>query len=328
MKYKLIHDAVISNYRRLRQMKNRMLNLIDQPVVVLIYHRVNVLPADRRQLAVTPDNFRAHLQYLKQNFRIVRFEEDWSDLKEPVVAITFDDGYADNVIKALPILEDVGVPATFFISTGAIGTHNEFCWDELERIILEDADYPSHFNLIDPDHGRRWHTVTLEQRLTMYNELLPVVQMLPFERREAWLDQLRSWAGTDKKGREINRPLSHEELKLLGRSPWATVGAHTVTHTPLASLTDEEQKYEIITSRNYLEEFLQQKITIFSYPFGRKDDYTATSIKICKGEGFKRVAANFPGQAHRWTDPFQIPRQLVRNWDKAAFAANMESFWF
>jgi len=323
----LIYKTIITNYRRLRKVKNRLLNLIDRPVVVLVYHRVNVLPADRRQLAVSPDNFRSHLHYLKQNFRIVSFEDDWSDLKEPAVAITFDDGYADNVLEALPIIEDIGVPATFFVSTGSLGSHNEFCWDELERIILGDTDFSTHFHFKDNGHERSWPTATAEQRLTMYNDLLPVIQRLPFGRREAWLDQLRSWAGSGPEGREINRPLSHDELRLLGQSHWATVGAHTVNHAPLSSLSPEEQKYEIVTSRRYLEEFLQQKITVFSYPFGRKDDYTTASIEICKGEGFKRVAANFPGQAHRWTDSFQIPRQLVRNWDKITFAAHMESFW-
>src|ERR1700674_4950010 len=95
---------------------NRFYNFVDPPVVVLLYHRVTTIPSDPEMLAVSPDNFRAQTRYLKENFPIVRFEEDWTKARKPAVAITFDDGYADNVLEALPILEEVEVPATFFVS--------------------------------------------------------------------------------------------------------------------------------------------------------------------------------------------------------------------
>ena len=118
-----------------------------------------------------------------------------------------------------------------------------------------------------------------------------------------------------------------EELRRLAASNWTTIGAHTVHHITLSVLAEEEQRQEIISARKYLEEFLQRKISVFSYPFGAKRDYTATTRRICREVGFSRAASNFPGQAHRWTDPFQIPRQLVRNWDLETFATMMRSFW-
>jgi len=323
----LLHDTALLSFRRLRQLKNRMVNLIDHPVVVLIYHRITKLPDDRRLLAVFPDHFRGHMQYLKKNFRIVRFEENWNGLREPAVAITFDDGYADNVLEALPILEDIGVAATFFVSTGTIGTRHEFSWDELERIILGQTDYPARFNLKNDDQEKNWPTANSQQRQAMYNDLLPLIQRLPLKQREQWLGELRDWAGLNQGGREANRPLTHDELRLLGQSLWATIGAHTVTHTPLSVLSADEQRSEILSSRQYLEDFLQKKITVFSYPFGEKRDYNAHSVQICREAGFIRVAANFPGQAHSWTDPFQIPRQLVRNWDVDTFAKAMGRFF-
>jgi peptidoglycan/xylan/chitin deacetylase (PgdA/CDA1 family) len=55
------------------------------------------------------------MRHLKDTVPVVRFEEDWSKIKKPAVAtITFDDGYADNVLEALPIIEEVGVPVHLF----------------------------------------------------------------------------------------------------------------------------------------------------------------------------------------------------------------------
>lgn len=309
-----------------RKARNRLFNLVDPPVVVLIYHRVTTLPSDPQLLTVTPDNFRAHLQYLKRNFPVVRFEADWSQVRKPAVAVTFDDGYADNALEALPILEEVGVPATFFVSTGTTGTRREFWWDELERVILGEKKYPATFTLDDRRFGRSWPTEDLPQREAMYRDLHPLMMRIDAAQREAWLEQFRGWAKLDGTGREANRPLTQDELRRLAQSPWATIGAHTVTHTPLSTLAEDEQRYEIITSKRQLETLLGREITVFSYPFGRKSDYNGTSVRICREAGFVKVAANFPGQAHRWTDHFQLPRQLVRNWDPDTFAAKMKGF--
>ena len=108
------------------------------------------MQADMNAIAVSPTNFRAQIDYLKKNFPIVRFEENWDTVQKPAIAITFDDGYADNLTEALPILREAEVPATFFISTEHLGVGGEFWWDALERMVTGDGDYPKQFVLQDP----------------------------------------------------------------------------------------------------------------------------------------------------------------------------------
>ena len=319
--------AVRGAYRKIRALRNKVFNLIDQPIIILLYHRVTYLPGDPEMLAVSPENFRLHMEFLKQHFRIVRFEEDWQGLKEPAVAITFDDGYADNVLEALPILEKVGVPATFFVSTGQLGTSKEFWWDGLENILLRDGEFPSSFTLNDSRYGRTWNTNTLQQRTVLYTALNDHIKRIPPDRREAWLDQLKQWAGSVDLDRNLHRSMTQEEIRILAASPWATIGAHTVSHTALSALNEEQQRMEILTSKQDLEDVTGTEITTFSYPFGRKKDYNRTSVRLCREAGFKKAASNFPGQVHSWTDVFQLPRHLVRNWDQDTFAAEMKSFW-
>jgi peptidoglycan/xylan/chitin deacetylase (PgdA/CDA1 family) len=310
-----------------RKSRNRLFNCIDPPVVILIYHRVTTLPSDPQLLAVTPDNFRAQLRYLKQSYPVVRFEDDWSVLTEPAVAITFDDGYADNALEALPILEEVGAPATFFVSTGNIGTRREFWWDELERIILGGWTFPETFALKDNRFGQTWPTAALYERQALYQEILPLVKELDSANREKWLMQLRQWAQAGEEGREGYRAMTVDELRRLAGSSRVTIGAHTVTHTPLSSLSSAAQQEEIRASKRQLESWLGQGIRVFSYPFGDHNDYTRASRKLCAEAHFVKAAANFPGQAHNWTDPFQLPRQLVRNWPVELFAEKLRGFW-
>ena len=306
---------------------NRLLNRLDPPVLVLLYHRVTSLPADPEMLAVSPENFHAQLRYLKEHFPIVRFDENWTTAPKPAVAITFDDGYADNALEALPILEDVGVAATFFISTGTIGTRSEFWWYELERILLGTPHPPSRLALEDERFGRSWLTATPAERQACYRELVQLMNNTDGHRRSNWLAQLRHWAGAHGEASDRHRSMTVDELRLLAGSGNVTIGAHTVTHTRLSCLSPEAQREEIITSKAHLEAWLGRDISTFSYPFGRRSDYTHQSMALCRQSGFIKAAANFPGQAHHWTDPYQIPRHLVRNWPVATFAAKLRTFW-
>ena len=179
-----------------------LLNRLDPPVIVLLYHRVTSLPADPEMLAVTPDNFRAQMRHLKDTIPVVRFEEDWTTVKKPSVAVTFDDGYADNVLEALPILEDLGIPATFFVSTGAIGTRSEFWWHELERIILDTETLPPRFALLDEQMGRSWPTVALAERQEFYHGIMRLMNEADAGKRTGWLEQMRRWADTEEQRSE------------------------------------------------------------------------------------------------------------------------------
>jgi peptidoglycan/xylan/chitin deacetylase (PgdA/CDA1 family) len=305
----------------------RLLNRIDPPVIVLVYHRVAALTFDPEMLAVSPENFRAQLRYLKETFPIVRFDEEWTKLGKPAVAITFDDGYADNALEALPILKEVGAPATFFISTGTIGTTDEFWWHEVERIILEKQDLPSRFTLEDGSCGRSWPAASPGERQEFYHGIVRLMNDAETGRRNNCLSQLRSWARIEVEAADKHRSMTVDELRFLAKSSEATIGAHTVNHSRLSSLSPEAQREEIFSSKCALEGWLGQEISTFSYPFGRRSDYTKQSIALCRQAGFTRAAANFPAQAHCWTDPYQIPRHLVRNWPVETFAEKLRGFW-
>ena len=307
--------------------RNRLFNFIDPPILVLLYHRVTSLPSDPEMLAVTPENFRAQLRYLKEHCPVLRFEEEWGAAPKPAVVITFDDGYADNLREVVPILEELALPATFFITTGTIGNSGGFWWHELERIILEKRNLPPAFTLTDTEYGGSWSTATISERQTFYQEMVRFMNHTTGDLRSNVLRDLRIWAEEAETADDRHRTLTVEELQQLAGSHCATIGAHTVTHTRLSTLSAAAQEEEIVTSKKQLEAWLNRDISLFSYPFGRRPDYTDASINLCRKAGFTKVAANFPGQVHRWTDQYQIPRHLVRNWPVELFAAKLEGLW-
>ncbi|HJW31432.1 MAG TPA: polysaccharide deacetylase family protein, partial [Saprospiraceae bacterium] len=203
---------------------NYVHNKVRVPVVVLVYHRVTKLALDPQLLAVTPDLFREHLEILK-TYPILRFEDDWSDAQEPSVVITFDDGYADNFHEVMPILTDFGVPATFFVSAGAIGSQREFWWDELERLILTPSTIPDRFRL----HGFKclrpmeWTTRTSEDRMKLYADMHAMIaKSHEADLCDCIIRELQCWSGLGEKGRKTHRSMDCAELEALAQNPLVT----------------------------------------------------------------------------------------------------------
>jgi peptidoglycan/xylan/chitin deacetylase (PgdA/CDA1 family) len=305
-------DAVRGSADHLRE---RVRNLASMPMVVLIYHRVCELPHDPQKLAVRPDRFAAHMRALREAFDVLRFEQEWPALRRPAVAITFDDGYADNIENALPILESVGVPATFFIATGYVGSGREFWWDELERVLLHGGAGPRRVQRLGAvELERAYDGSSAEERKALYEDLHPRLKRLSVADRDDALASLREAFRESAPARRSHRVMDVDEIVRMGASEVVTLGAHTVSHQPLASLPVGVQREEIGRSRSMLQEWTGRPIDVFSYPFGNHDDYTPQSVALCRDFGFTRVAANFPAVVRERTDPMQVPRFLVRDW--------------
>lgn len=296
-------------------------------VLTLLYHKVDDFRNDKNLLAVSPDNFYEQMSYLKRNYPIVRFEQDWNKLDSDAVCITFDDGYMNNFTKALPILQELQIPATVFVVTGNINTTEEFWWDELENILLNtNQEYNKIFALKDDLFSCQWPTETFSEREALYDTLVWLMRdAITVEKRKHWMEQLRKWCKAEKK--ESNQNYVLQTDKVQWDSPLLTIGAHTVNHPSLANLSEQELYDEISQSIKKLELLLHRKITVFSYPFGTKGDYDVRAINICKKEHIYKAAANFPGIWTSQSDNYQIPRNIVRNWDIEAFTKKIEEYW-
>jgi peptidoglycan/xylan/chitin deacetylase (PgdA/CDA1 family) len=313
-------------FRAARRARNRLANLFDPPILVLAYHRVADLAQDPQSLAVRPDRFRAHLKFLRDHCQLLRLEDSWPRLEKAAAIVTFDDGYADNATAALPILEEENVPATFFVSAGAVESGSEFWWDELERWLLTDTSLPHPVEIDTGADRHAWPTRTAEDRRSLYDELHARLRAFRPARRARLLEELRVAADGAASPRPSHRPLTTAEVARLGQSRWATVGAHGVSHTPFATLSLQEQRDELRMSRERIRSWSGAEVTTFSFPFGGRRDFTRDSVRLAREAGFRRVAANAPGQIHRWSDPFVVPRFLVRDWDEERFASELHRF--
>lgn len=298
-------------------------------VLTLYYHRVNSLENDYNLLCVSPMRFRQQMLYLKNKYQIVRFEDDWDALDSDAVVITFDDGYRDNLQYALPVLEELQLPATIFVSTDTLGQDKELWWDELERLILVGDDIPDMFQLEDRDFGCCWNTSTWEHRRNCYRSIHYLMKnYINLEKRESWMGQLWDWRGKTRTPRADNLTLSVKDCGELGKSRLISIGAHTISHPSLATLSREEQETEIKTSIDTLSVILGKRIKLFSYPFGKAGiDFDDETIEICHKNGIVKAASTEDVLWEASVSPYKIPRKVARNWDLFEFEAKITEYW-
>ena len=319
-----------------RRLAHAAMNPFDPPIVVLLYHRVASLARDPLGLAVRPERFREQMRFLAARARTVRFETIGAEARGPAVAVTFDDGYADNWTEALPILEEAGVPATFFVTTGYVGGAREFWWDELDALVPAGGPLPAAFTPPAPTPASAGAepgaappaiaTRTEAERTALRRRLQEALRRLPPAPRESLLDGLAAWSGRGRSLRPDHRPLTLEELGRLAARPLATIGSHGVSHASFTALDPASRRAELEMSKASLERWTGRAVAAFAYPFGERSDVPRDGADEAAAAGYAVAALNQPGQARRGVDPRRIPRFVVRDWDLAEFGRRLDDF--
>lgn len=323
---------------------------VDPGGLILLYHRVTKLENDPLGFAVQPDHFREHLEVLWNEYCPVSLqqllEQAAADrLPAKAVALTFDDGYADNLIEARPLLEKFAVPATVFVISGSAERLTDFWWDELEGYLL--GPYKVRDQLIlkinrvhrtwklegaagkKPGARERWtvdapHCPTSHHRV--FKELLGLLKPLRESERELVLSELADWSRLGRQRRETHRALSLSEIAWLAKSGLIEIGSHTVSHPVLAKLSARSQEEEITASKATLEGLVGRPVTSFAYPFGLRPDFNAQTTELLRRSGFTRACGHFPGQVRAGGDPLQLPRMAVGDWDGEEFTRRMRQW--
>jgi len=289
-----------------------------QGTLVLLYHRVTHVDHDPYGFVVHPDRFAQQCDVLRRRHDVVRLRD--ANGTRPEVAITFDDGYADNSREARDILAAAGLPATFFITAGRLGQRAEVWWDRLEQIVMRCEPADGYID-VEIDGRRLWadirsSTARARAHLALYwrlRRLRPAVI-------ESSLTQLEGQLGIKTVDRDTHRWMNGEELCALSATAGVEVGAHTLTHPLLATLPTDEQRTEIDGSRDQLERLLNTRVTLFSYPFGGHDAFDPVTTQLVRESGFTLACTGTGGLASQDCYPFLIPRNVVGDWDADTFA--------
>ncbi|MGH6610851.1 MAG: polysaccharide deacetylase family protein [Burkholderiaceae bacterium] len=282
-------------------------------LTVLIFHRVLAVRDPLRPNEPTVAEFAEILDWVKRWFNVLPLSEAITRLRSDSLparslAITFDDGYADNHHLALPELQRRGLSATFFVATGYLDGGRMF-----NDTVIEAVRGCRSETLDLSDLGLGVHHVgNDDERRAAIASLLPKLKKLHVDTRLERAAKIAARCGA--RLPEDLMMTSEEVAKIADAG--MELGGHTDRHPILASLPEAAARSEIERGRRRLQDITGCRIGLFAYPNGRMGtDYTAATRDLVRALGFDAALSTMHGVASRQSSMFDLPR--FTPWDRS-----------
>ncbi|WP_242533066.1 polysaccharide deacetylase family protein [Niveibacterium umoris] len=271
---------------------------------IFIWHRVLQDPDPMIPGEMHAAMFAQILKWLRRWFNVLPLEAAVAQLAAGTLparaaAITFDDGYADNLTVAAPLLRSAGLPATFFVASGYLDGGR--MWNDG----LIEAVRRSPLDVLDTTQWGRFELNGPAQRGSVALQLIDKIKYLEPAAREAAVAEVARAAGSTL---PTDLMMTSRQVAELHRQGF-TIGAHTVSHPILARISLSAAADEIANGRAALEQITGAPVTLFAYPNGKPGrDYLAEHVALVRKQGFAAAVSTAWGASGPGADVFQLRR--------------------
>jgi len=287
------HEALILTYH----------GVLPEPLPFQVWHHLTVA------------EFEKQIAYLAKHFRCVSLSTLLDDLARGevpphTVAVTFDDGYRNNLTQALPVLSRYKVPATLFITSGLVGS-KQMLWPEWAVCVLAQTRLSVLLFA-----GQEMTLDTVKSREASYRLIVSAFKTMPPENIQSAVDELIAAAGLTKAAIEgsklgqIFRALSWDDVREMRDSGWFEFGAHTQNHWRLSKLDSSQALNEIYDPKALIEGQIGP-IEYFAYPHGNPADFTTAHRTMAIEAGYRAVFTAVTNTVTPHSDLFELPRMGI-----------------
>lgn len=299
---------------------NHALSRLQNKAVILTYHRVlseKELAAQFVQpgMYVRDDVFAMHLRFFAENFDVLRFADlldMWSngrwDKKARYCVITFDDGWLDNYVHAFPLLKRYKLPATIFLPTAFVGTDEWFWPDKIGYLLGQAREFRSSTAWGDLTKRFPGLKCSLSDSVAAIDQAIETCKTLPRSEVDSLIAVLEERVG-DKLPRE-RMVMNWKEAREMS-SYGVTFGSHSVNHTILTAVPDEQVASELTESWQVLQKSEVAAVPVFCYPNG---DYASKVADEVRRVGYQAAVTVRSGwEGDKPADLYRLRRIGMHN---------------
>lgn len=290
-------------------------------VIILVYHRV--LPSDQINKNniinygnyVTVEQFEKQMEYISERFKVITLDDMLNGIKvknKPYVVITFDDGYKDNLIYALPVLEKYNIPTIIYIISAVPENIAEVWWFELEMICGSQKSV--ELNWLGKNH--QWEMADLFAKERCFKEIKEIIIKLSSCNQVSKF--IENFGGRSRLKNFNETFLSWDEIIEMDQHPLVTIGSHTHNHLCLKNLDIKAARNEIMKSKNLIEKHLGHTIYHLSFPYGSKLEVSDSNKRLAEKVGYKTAVTADNYVLGKEFDRYSLPRQVVSLRDNLA----------
>ena len=291
----------------------------------MLYHGVSSIKSNGIEnyalKHIDQESFYNQMTFLKKKCNVLSIEELLELIKlndtprKNSVLITFDDGYENNFSVAAPILDELNLPATFYISTGLIDSSMMFWTD-----ILEDCFNRTTVTSFDLKLGKK----IIKLRLNNFLEKIKSLQLVKKyckscsknEKDEIVDSIILSTKIKPSEHSSLNyKKLNWKQIKKMDSNHLFTIGGHSTYHDILSLQSIENAKKDINLSIDLLEYNLQRKVFDYSYPEGQRNHYNKKIKDFLKKKKIRFCPSAITGVNKFNDNLFDLKRIMVGFWN-------------
>jgi peptidoglycan/xylan/chitin deacetylase (PgdA/CDA1 family) len=280
---------------------------------ILMYHSVASDPSQHSDslggIVHSETIFRSQMELLARDYRplslddVLRHLRDGDDLPTRSVVVTFDDGYADNYEVAMPILNQCGVPATFYGTVDCI-ENRRLPWPSRLRFAFRRTKITSW----NDEPGKSWPLDSSDDREAAFLATCDSCCQLSGAAQEEFILRVEGELKTSLPDSQGALMMTYEQLRDLRRRGHI-VGSHTLTHPNMAYLTEDDAQRELADSKQRLESQLAAPIKHFSYPCpARSPHWNERTVEQSRAVGYETAVTTNSGLTHRGDNPLCLKR--------------------
>ncbi len=280
---------------------------------ILMYHSVMEDPASQEGylggIVHTLSEFHAQMELLARRFRptsldeVGRFLSGETELPDRSVVVTFDDGYTDNYEIAAPVLNEMGVPATFYATVDCVDRRTlpwparlRFCFRNTKKAKWADSS------------GESWPLFSAVERENAFLHSCNECCKLAGAVQEKYLAHLADELDTQVPVASGSLMMSYEQMRALLRRGHI-VGSHTMTHPNMAYVDQEVARHEMTESKQHLERELGGAVRHFAYPCpALSPHWTEQTVAASRAAGYETAVTTNPGLARSGDHPLRLKR--------------------
>ena len=286
-------------------------------LIILTFHQV---PREHDSISPTLPHaglFAEQMRWLTDCCNVLPLSEAAEQFRERrlpsrAACITFDDGYADNFDVAAPILAKAGLPATFFVTGGAV--EQGIMWNDL---VIEGIRHANgDLDLSDLGFG----TYRLEDDKSRMAAINDTIAKLKYQQLDCRWDIARSIFARAAKGEPPRLMMTKEQVAALAAQGF-DIGSHTINHPILKELSAADGRHEIEASRDWVADVTGRRPTTFAYPNGKPGvDFDATHERMARDAGYVAAVSTRWACAIAGDSLFALPR--FTPWER-----NKSGYW-
>lgn len=258
------------------------------------------------------------LTFLRAHFDVVTVADGVTRLRtspsRSLVALSMDDGYADNRTHLLPLLQRLGLTATIYLESHPLDARVPNWSHKFFAILghLAPEDFIHRFTELSTDTRSNvlLNQLVPHDQATVYHVKRLLKYEVPAAERARVIDLLIAESNVDARALTDTLYMTWDDARAL-QAAGVELGAHTVHHEILSRLDAPAARAEIEGSRAAIARSLAAAPQSFAYPFGRRWDFNEDSARIAREAGFSSATTTHAGTNSASADPYRLKRVMI-----------------